>query len=144
MTATAPPSDRLAAPAWVATADRLLADVAGWCRELNWPARRVTSSQQDESGEYDVPALLLQVELTQLLLDPQGPSNGGIVVDFYHLPRWDDLAFLIWADGRWQYYNGRRFGNDGDLSRPSPHTFDRPLFEAEVRRMVADAQNRPG
>jgi hypothetical protein len=141
MTATSAAGVQATRDAWTRTVDSLIADVAGWCREQNWPCRRLPTRLRDGGpGEYTVPALLLQVELAQLMFqpDPADPADGTGLVRFYHLPMYDDLAFLVWADGRWQYYRDRDWPAGGaDLSRPSPITFGRDLFVAEVNRMVA-------
>lgn len=129
--------------AWSRTVESLIADLTGWCREQNWPCRRLPTPLRDcGPGEYFVPALLLQVELTQLMLqpDPADPADGTGLIRFYHLPMYDDLAFLIWADGRWQYHRDRDWPSGADLSIPSPITFGRDLFVAEVNRMVTYAR----
>lgn len=90
--------------AWVQTVNQLVTDVEGWCRARDWPTRRIEKKINDRSlGEYVVPALLIQVDLVKLLLEPVArfaPGSDG-VVDLYRMPEYDDVASIYHRNGAW-------------------------------------------
>jgi hypothetical protein len=92
---------------WVRAVEHLVSDVEGWCREKDWPTRRINKRLEDTRiGEYVVPALLIQVDLVKLLLEPvarYAPGSDG-VVDFYRMPQYGDVASLFRRDGGWVYF----------------------------------------
>jgi hypothetical protein len=146
MTGTVPVADRDARESWVSAVEGLVGQVEGWCRDQGWPSRRIARKLRDRViGEHTVPALLFQVELTQLLVEPVSPrvTGGGGVVDLYHLPRYDDVASLVWDGHRWSIHLAQDWGGSGDLIDGPPRPLDRDVFVGEVSRMVADAQQRP-
>ena len=57
-------------------------------------------------GQYKAPAMLMQRETVELILDPVGrcaPGTEG-VVDLYRLPAYDDIASLYFVDGAWRLH----------------------------------------
>ncbi len=57
-------------------------------------------------GQYKAPAMLLQRETVEVILDPVGrfaPGTDG-VVDLYLLPAYDDIASLYVVDGAWRLH----------------------------------------
>ncbi len=57
-------------------------------------------------GQYKAPAMLLQRETVEVILDPVGrfaPGTDG-VVDLYLLPAYDDIASLYFVDGAWRLH----------------------------------------
>lgn len=91
---------------WVRAVEQLVRDVEGWCREKDWPTRRIDKRLEDTRiGEYHAPALLMQVDLIKLMLEPIArftPGSDG-VVDLYRMPQYDDVASIFRRDGRWVY-----------------------------------------
>ncbi len=91
---------------WVQAVEQLVSDVEGWCREKEWPTRRIDKRlEESRIGEYVVPALIIQVDLVKLMLEPIArftPGSDG-VVDLYRMPQYDDVASIFRRDGGWVY-----------------------------------------
>jgi hypothetical protein len=89
---------------WVRAVEQLVGDVESWCKANDWPTRRI-DKRLDESkiGEYVVPALLIQVDLVKLMLEPAARFAGGSegVCDLYRMPQYDDVALVRRQGGRW-------------------------------------------
>jgi hypothetical protein len=99
--------DRLRAE-WISRITDLVALIETWGRELGWETRRIDKQAKDlEFGTYQIPALLLQKELTKILLEPvasAAPGAEGGVVDLYLMPGLDDIASLYFYHGSWQIH----------------------------------------
>jgi len=82
--------------------------VQGWAEELGWSTRRIDKQMEDSQlGPYEAPALILQQDLTRVLLDPiasSAPHTEG-VVDLYRMPAYDDVASLYYYDDNWQVHD---------------------------------------
>lgn len=91
---------------WVRVVERLVTDVESWCQENGWPTRRIEKQLKDTRiGEYVAPALVIQVDLVKLMLEPIArfaPGSDG-VLDLYRMPQYDDVASIFLRDGRWVY-----------------------------------------
>ena len=92
---------------WVRAVEELVKSVEGWCRALGWPTRRIEKRMAETKlGEYVAPALLIQVDLTKLMLEPVArfvPGADG-VVDLYLMPGYDDIASIYLRGGEWQIH----------------------------------------
>jgi len=62
--------------------------------------------EDSEIGKYKAPALLLQQEVTRVLLEPIARSAPGVqgVVDLYLMPAYDDIATLYLDDEGWHVH----------------------------------------
>lgn len=92
---------------WVGRLTKLVESVEKWAEELGWSTRRIEKSMEDSQvGKYRAPALILQEEVTRVLLEPIARSAPGAegVVDLYRMPAYDDIASLYYYDGRWQLH----------------------------------------
>jgi hypothetical protein len=91
---------------WVRAVEQLVTEVEGWCRENQWPTRRIDKRlEESRIGEYVVPALLIQVDLVKLMLEPVArfvPGGEG-VIDLYRMPQYDDVASIFRRAGSWVY-----------------------------------------
>lgn len=124
---------------WVRAVEQLVADVEGWCRENNWPTRRIPKRLTESPiGEYVVPALHLQFDLVQLLLEPVArfvPGAEG-VTDLYSMPRYDDVASIYRREGAWQV----QYTATGDAIPPELRRADPSLVSTTlVSPFTADA-----
>lgn len=131
--------------AWVRDVESLVAEVDGWCKAEGWATRVIPRKLRDSQvGEHVVPALLLQVEFAQLLLEPRSPRVPGCdgLVDLYLLPQYDDIASVIRTAAGWRIHAGRDWDDRGDSLTPTGQPFARPVFVDTVNRMVADARER--
>lgn len=92
---------------WVRAVEQLVGEVESWCKANDWPTRRLTKRLEDSRiGEYHAPALLLQVDLVKLMLEPVArftPGSEG-VVDLYRMPEYADTASLRRRNGRWEFF----------------------------------------
>lgn len=91
---------------WVRAVEQLVAEVEGWCKVRDWPTRRIPKRiTEPPLGEYTVPALLIQIDLLKLMLEPvaryTAKSEG--VVDLYRLPEYADSARVLRRNGDWEY-----------------------------------------
>lgn len=92
---------------WLARLSDLIDHVESWADELGWATRRIQKRMADSQiGTYDAPALLLQKEISRVLLEPIARSAPGAegVVDLYLMPAYDDIATLYYVDGGWQLH----------------------------------------
>jgi hypothetical protein len=92
---------------WLTNLDELLAEVRRWTEGSGWRTRVIEKSMKDSVlGQYKAPAMLLQRETVEVILDPVGrfaPGTDG-VVDLYLLPAYDDIASLYFVDGAWRLH----------------------------------------
>lgn len=89
---------------WVQAVEQLVAEVESWCKARDWPTRRVEKRlEESRIGEYYAPALVIQVDLVKLMLEPiaRFTSGGDGVVDLYRMPEYADTASLFRRDGKW-------------------------------------------
>ena len=102
---------------WVGAVEQLVGDVEGWCKARDWPTRRIDKKIDDTRiGEYVVPALLIQVDLVKVLLEPVARfvHKWEGVVDLYRMPEYGDVATLYRRGEDWQ------FVSDVAVDKPSP------------------------
>jgi len=92
---------------WIRAVEELVSNVEVWCKARGWPTRRIEKRMEDRKlGEYLAPALLIQVDLVKLMLEPVArfvPGADG-VVDLYLMPAYDDMASVYLRDGVWQIH----------------------------------------
>ena len=90
---------------WLTDLYELLAQVRRWAEGSGWRTRVIEKSMNDSVlGQYKAPAMLMQREKVEVILDPVGrlaPGTDG-VVDLYLLPAIDDIASLYLVDGAWK------------------------------------------
>jgi hypothetical protein len=91
---------------WLRRLDNLLTQVKGWTDGPGgWKTRTIQKSMKDSRlGPYKAPALLMQKETVEVILDPVArfaPGTEG-VVDLYLFPAYDDIARLHFTDGVWK------------------------------------------
>jgi hypothetical protein len=93
---------------WIHAVEDLVGKVEGWCKARDWPTRRIEKRMEDRKlGEYIVPALVIQVDLVKLMLEPVArfvPGAEG-VVDLYRMPQYDDVASVFRRKGRWEVHS---------------------------------------
>ncbi len=96
---------------WLTNLYELLAQVRRWTEGSGWRTRVIEKSMKDSVlGRYKAPAMLMQRETVEVILDPVGrfaPGTDG-VVDLYLLPAYDDIASLYFVDGAWKLHNAFR------------------------------------
>lgn len=96
---------------WVRQLHALVDRIRGWVEKSGWKTREIQRSLSDSIlGEYKAPALLMQRETAQVILDPVGrfaPGTDG-VVDLYLLPAYGDIASLYLVDGAWRLHHAFR------------------------------------
>lgn len=147
MTGMMSETDRTAArDAWVRNVEGLVSDVTRWCKARNWPTRRLTRKLRDSQlGDHEAPALLIQVDFAQLLLEPITPRVAGAegLVDLYAMPRYDDIASIIREASGWRIHAGRDWPGTGDLTSSPGRPFGEAEFDSVARQMADDAQKRP-
>ncbi|MDR3622952.1 MAG: hypothetical protein P4L85_26600 [Paludisphaera borealis] len=92
---------------WLERLKELVAWVKDAAEKTAWRTRVIEKSMRDSVlGPYKAPALLMQRETVEVILDPIGrfaPGTDG-VVDLYLLPAYDDIASLYHADGAWKLH----------------------------------------
>jgi hypothetical protein len=89
---------------WLERLSELVKSVKSWAEDLGWSTRLVPKKMEDSRlGPYEATALLMQKDLTRVLLGPVarfGPGTDGIV-DLYLMPAYDDIASLYFGTGQW-------------------------------------------
>jgi hypothetical protein len=91
---------------WLSRLDDLVSRVKSWTDGPGgWKTRTIQKSMKDSRlGPYKAPALLMQRETVEVILDPVArfaPGTDG-VVDLYLLPAYDDIASLHFTEGVWR------------------------------------------
>lgn len=90
---------------WLERLKELVAWVKDAAEKTAWRTRVIEKSMRDSVlGPYKAPALLMQRETVEVILDPIGrfaPGTDG-VVDLYLLPAYNDIASLYHVDGAWK------------------------------------------
>lgn len=98
---------------WLGRLRELVASVKEAAEKNAWKTRMIEKSMRDSVlGPYKAPALLMQSETVEVILDPIGrfaPGTDG-VVDLYLLPAYDDIASLYHVDGVWKLHYAFRGG----------------------------------
>jgi len=93
---------------WLARLGDLVTKVKSWAEQSGWRTREITKSMKDSVlGEYRAPALLMQRETVEVILDPVSrfvPGADG-AVDLYLIPAYDDIASLYLSDGEWTLHH---------------------------------------
>lgn len=95
--------------AWISHVEELVTQIELWAKDLQWSTRRIDKRMDDPHvGPYMVPALMLQQDLVQILLEPVSrlvPGGDGLV-DLYLIPAYDDIASLFLRENGWyvHYY----------------------------------------
>ena len=93
---------------WISRMQKLVDDANAIASEGGWSTRQLSKTLDDrEFGKHQVPALLLQKDLCQLMLEPHGRTAPGIEGGFagiYLMPAYDDAASLYFYDGRWNIH----------------------------------------
>ena len=92
---------------WLTQLNQLVRNVKAWAEQAGWKTREITKSMKDSRlGEYRAPALLLQWETVEVILNPVSrfvPGADG-AVDLYLMPAYDDIASLYLQDGEWKVH----------------------------------------
>jgi len=92
---------------WLADLGDLVRKVKSWAEQSGWKTREITKSMKDSVlGEYRAPALLMQRETVEVILNPVSrfvPGADG-AVDLYLIPAYDDIAGLYFMDGEWKLH----------------------------------------
>ena len=108
----------------------------GWAEELGWSTRRIDKQMEDSQiGPYEAPALILQRDLTRVLLDPiarSAPNTEG-VVDLYRMPAYEDVASLYFYDDNWYVHDQ---GCRDLIRRNDPRGPGQTSFHGDVPRDV--------
>jgi hypothetical protein len=90
---------------WLARLGDLVRTIKSWAEQSGWKTREITKLMEDSVlGEYRAPALLMQRETVEVILDPVSrfvPGADG-AVDLYLMPAYDDIASLYLMDGEWK------------------------------------------
>lgn len=115
---------------WVAAVNALVAQVEGWCKELDWPTRRAPKAIGDDQplDTYEVPMLRMQYWDVNLMLDPTsrfGIRNDG-QCDLYVMPAYDDLA-VVYRRGQNWFVRERQAGGLGE---------ERPFSRESLQQMA--------
>jgi hypothetical protein len=122
---------------WIDRANSLMATVSAWSQEIGW-ATKLLHKKLDDSyiGQHIVCALLIQEGLDRVMFEPIGRSSAEVkgIVDLYLLPAYDDIARLLFIDGRWTI--SIQFQDDAlDLNEnPEPAPF--PLSKDSLEKVL--------
>jgi hypothetical protein len=127
---------------WLARLGDLIGKVKGWAEQSGWKTREITKSMKDSVlGEYRAPALLMQRETVEAILNPVSrfvPGADG-AVDLYLMPAYDDIASLYFLDGEWKlHYTFHEAPAAAEVSEPEVMT----LSEGTVTRVLEEIAAR--
>ena len=96
---------------WLRHLADLVTQVRGWAEGSHWRTRVIEKSMRDSVlGPYKAPAMLMQRDTVEVILDPVGrfaPGTDG-VVNLYLLPAYDDIASLSFVGGAWKLHYAAR------------------------------------
>ena len=126
---------------WLGRLSALVDSVQGWARELGWSTRRIDKQMEDSRiGAYEAPALLLQEDLTRVLLEPIARFAPGAegVVDLYLMPAYDDIATLFYYGGGWHLHY--QSPEASPTAKPREDEV-RPLSKETFRAVVESMKN---
>lgn len=128
---------------WLNRLSQLMEDVSAWAKALDWSTRQIEKTLNDSViGDHKVPALLLQKEVTKILLEPiarKAPGADG-VVDLYLLPGYDDIASLYYVTNGWKLnYMFPGQPTVGDICQAESLPFSQQVFEKVVEEMTKNA-----
>lgn len=92
---------------WLNTLHQLMTHIKSWAERAGWRTRFIQKSMKDSVlGRYKAPAMLMQRETIEVIVDPVGrfaPGTDG-VVDLYLLPAYDDIASLYLLGSAWKLH----------------------------------------
>jgi hypothetical protein len=128
---------------WLERLNDLVSSVETWAKEYGWATRRIEKTMKDSIlGEYKAPALRIQEDFAQILLEPIArftPGSEG-VVDLYLMPSYDDVASIYFRDGTWNlHYMFTGTASVATLKDANPQAFDKEALHKVVSEMVAYA-----
>jgi len=128
---------------WQTNLRDLMAQVRRWTEGFGWRTRVIEKSMNDSVlGQYKAPAMLMQRETVEVILDPVGrfaPGTGG-VVDLYLLPAYDDIASLYFVDGAWRlHYAFRSTAVVARIKRAESMTLDEASLNQVLNEIAAHA-----
>jgi hypothetical protein len=128
---------------WLANLDELLAQVRRWAEGSGWRTRVIEKAMKDSVlGDYKAPAMLMQRDTVEVILDPVGrfaPGTDG-VVDLYLLPAYDDVASLYFVDGAWKlHFAFRSTAVVARIKSADSMTLDEASLNRVLDEIVADA-----
>jgi hypothetical protein len=116
---------------WIVLLDQLVTTVSAWV-EPDWATRVIKKTMSDPLlGEYEAPALLMQRDVTRLLLEPITRFAPGVdgVIDLYRMPAYDDIASLYRVGDEWRLhyaFRGEKF--IAGIRNVEPLPFSRDSF----------------
>jgi len=128
---------------WLTNLYELLAQVRRWTEGSGWRTRVIEKSMKDSVlGQYKAPAMLMQRETVEVILDPVGrfaPGTDG-VVDLYLLPAYDDIASLYFVDGTWKlHYAFRSTAVVARIKQAESMTLDEVSLNRVLNEIAAHA-----
>jgi len=105
---------------------------------MGWSTRQIEVSLEDSQiGKYKAPALLLQKEVTRILLEPIARAAPGAegVVDLYLMPAYDDIASLYLYPNGWHVH----YMFPGTATMPDIREAEaKPLTEAALKDVLEE------
>jgi len=128
---------------WVARLRALVADAEAWAARSGWRTREISRTMKDSVlGEYRAPALLMQREDVEVILNPVSrfvPGADG-AVDLYRLPAYDDIASLYLSGDEWRIHHVfRRRGVGAGALEPEVMGWSERDFLRVLEAVAADA-----
>ncbi|MBX9625957.1 MAG: hypothetical protein K2X82_19315 [Gemmataceae bacterium] len=90
----------------VRAVEQLVSDVEGWCKERDWPTRRIPKRITEEPlGGYEVPALVFQIDFLKFMFEPDARFAAETlgVGRLYRMPEYDTVATVYREPGGWMY-----------------------------------------
>jgi hypothetical protein len=129
---------------WLHRINGLIQSVQGWAKELGWSTKVIAKPMDDSAiGNYRVPALLMQEEVTKVLLEPVARSSPGTkgVVDLYVMPGYDDIASLYFYGNRWHLH---RPADETSAVAKIPDASAKPVTKAAFREVLEKMKTHAG
>ena len=128
---------------WLRQLRELVTQVKGWAEGSCWRTRVIEKSMRDSVlGEYKAPAMLMQRDTVEVILDPVGrfaPGTDG-VVDLYLLPAYDDIASLYFVNGTWRLHYASRAMTEAPRIKPAESlTLDEETLKRVLNEIAAHA-----
>ncbi len=128
---------------WLTNLHELLARVRQWTEGSGWRTRVIEKSMKDSVlGPYKAPAMLMQRETVEVILDPVGrfaPGTDG-VDNLYLFPAYDDIASLYLVDGAWKlHYAFRSTAVVARINQAESMTLDEVSLNRVLNEIAAHA-----